>query len=73
MFEKYLNKDELIKNLQELIKIPSVHSKSANANEPFGENTVKALEYVLNLGKRLGFKAKNIDGYCGYIEFRRRS
>ena len=69
MFEKCLNKDELIKNLQELIKIPSVHSESANVNEPFGENTVKALEYVLNLGKRLGFKTKNIDGYCGYIEF----
>ena len=73
MFEKYLNKDELIKNLQELIKIPSVHSESNNVNEPFGENTVKALEYTLNLGKKLGFKTKNIDGYCGYIEFRRRS
>ena len=69
MFEKYLNKDELIKNLQELIKIPSVHSESNNVNEPFGENTIKALEYTLNLGKKLGFKTKNIDGYCGYIEF----
>ena len=69
MFEKYFNKDELIKNLQELIKIPSVHSESNNVNEPFGENTVKALEYTLNLGKKLGFKTKNIDGYCGYIEF----
>ena len=69
MFEKYLNKDELIKNLQELIKIPSVHSESNNVNEPFGENTVKALEYILNLGQKFGFKTKNIDGYCGYIEF----
>lgn len=69
MFEKYLNKDELIKNLQELIKIPSVHSESNTVNEPFGENTVKSLEYTLNLGKKLGFKTKNIDGYCGYIEF----
>lgn len=69
MFEKYLKKDELITNLQELIKIPSVHSESNNPSEPFGKNTIKALEYTLNLGKKLGFKTKNIDGYCGYIEF----
>lgn len=69
MFEKYLNKDELIKSLQELIKIPSVHSESDNASEPFGKNAAKALEYTLNLGQKLGFKVKNVDGYCGYIEF----
>ena len=69
MFEKYLNKDELIKNLQGLLKIPSVHAESSVPSEPFGKNTVKALEYVLNLGKSLGFRTKNIDGYCGYIEF----
>jgi succinyl-diaminopimelate desuccinylase len=25
--------------------------------------------YTLELGKKLGFRTKNIDGYCGYIEF----
>ena len=69
MFEKYINKEELIKNLQELIKIPSVHAESSIPNEPFGKNTVKALEYILNLGQSLGFRTKNINGYCGYIEF----
>ena len=69
MYEKYLKKDELIKNLQELIKIPSVHAESNIPNEPFGKNTIKALEYTLNLGKKLGFRVKNVDGYCGYIEF----
>lgn len=69
MFKKYINRDELINNLQELIKIPSVYEKSLNPNEPFGENTVKALNYILNLGEKLGFRTKNIDGYCGYIEF----
>ncbi|MCI8310507.1 MAG: hypothetical protein HFJ45_10280 [Clostridia bacterium] len=24
---------------------------------------------MLELGKKLGFKTKNLDGYCGYIEF----
>lgn len=69
MFEKYINKEELIKNLQELIKIPSVHTESSIPNEPFGKNTIKALEYILNLGQSLGFRTKNINGYCGYIEF----
>lgn len=69
MFKKYLNQKEIIKSLQNLIKIPSVYSKSKNVNEPFGENTVKALNYMLDLGNTLGFRTKNIDNYCGYIEF----
>ena len=36
---------------------------------PFGEECKKALDYMLELGKKLGFKTKNLDGYCGYIEF----
>lgn len=69
MFKKYIPKNEIIKSLQELIKIPSVYEKSQNSKEPFGKNTLKALNYTLDLGKKLGFKTKNIDGYCGYIEF----
>ena len=71
MFDKYIEnlKDEMIKETQKLIQIPSVLSKSNNPSHPFGENVNKALEYTLDLGKRLGFKTKNIDGYCGYIEF----
>lgn len=69
MFEKYINKKEIIENLQKLIQIPSVHSDSSNPNFPFGPNTVVALNYILDLGNKLGFKTKNIDNYCGYIEF----
>ena len=71
MLEKFINenKDMIIKNLQELIQIPSCYSKSNNTKYPFGESVNNALEYTLELGERLGFKTKNIDGYCGYIEF----
>lgn len=69
MFRNYINKDNFIKNLQNLIKIPSVHENSKNPNTPFGQTTVKALNYVLQLGNNFGFETKNIDGYCGYIEF----
>ena len=71
MFDEYINnlKDEIISETQKLIQIPSVYSKSDNPSHPFGENVNKALEYILDLGKKLGFRTKNIDGYCGYIEF----
>ena len=71
MLEKFINenKEMIIKNLQELIQIPSCYSKSNNTKYPFGESVNNALEYTLELGERLGFKTKNIDGYCGYIEF----
>ena len=62
-------KDEIIQKTQELIRIPSVYSKSNDPLKPFGENANKALEYILDLGKKLGFRTKNLDGYCGYIEF----
>lgn len=71
MLENYIEnlKDEIIEKTQELIKIPSVHSESNDTLKPFGENANKALEYILNLGNKLGFRTKNLDGYCGYIEF----
>lgn len=71
MIDKYVEnyKEEIIKSTQELIQIPSVNSPSSEPNKPFGENINKALEHTLNLGKSLGFRTKNVDGYCGYIEF----
>ena len=63
------NKDKIIKSTQELIQIPSVYEKSNNPHMPFGKNVNDALIYMLKLGEHLGFKTKNIDGYCGYIEF----
>lgn len=71
MLNNYIDnlKDEIIKKTQELIQIPSVNTVSSNPLHPFGEDINDALEYMLDLGNKLGFKTKNIDGYCGYIEF----
>jgi len=71
MINKYIDtlKDTIINSTCEVINIPSVFEKSNTPSMPFGENCNKALEYVLDLGKKLGFRVKNIDGYCGYIEF----
>lgn len=72
MISKFLenNKNDILNNICELIKIPSVSIENEdNSKNPFGENCTKALNYVLTLANSMGFKTKNIDGYCGYIEF----
>jgi len=71
MFENYVDslKNDIINSTCEIINIPSVFAESENSTMPFGENCNNALEYMLDLGKKLGFRTKNIDGYCGYIEF----
>jgi len=71
MFDKYIEliKNEIISSTCSLIKIPSIHENLIKSNMPFGKECNDALEYVLNLGKKLGFRTKNVDGYCGYVEF----
>lgn len=61
-------KDELIKDLQGLIRIKSIEEE-ANGNMPFGEGPYKALKYMLDLGEYMGFKIKNVDNYAGHIEY----
>lgn len=71
MFKKYINnlKNDIISETCNLINIPSVSEETNNPDMPFGKHAKEALEYILNLGNKLGFRTKNIDGYCGYIEF----
>lgn len=71
MFDETIEefKEEMISSTCELIKIPSVNFESEDPYMPFGENCTKALNYVLSLAENLGFRTKNIDHYCGYVEF----
>ena len=70
MFKEYIDskKDEMLEDLGEMIKIPSKLEGYDNPQYPFGKNIDEALNKFLSIGKRLGFKTKNIDKYCGYIE-----
>ena len=71
MFDNIIdeNKNEIIHTLSELIKIPSVSTEANNPSLPFGEHCTNALNYILELGNSMGFRTKNIDNYCGFIEF----
>ena len=71
MLDQYIEdfKNDIVKDICNLVNIPSVSEETGNPEMPFGEGCKNALEYTLNLGEQLGFKTKNIDNYCGYIEF----
>ncbi len=58
------------KSLKELVSFASVLDEyKENSDAPFGEGNKKALEYMLNLGEKDGFKTLNSDNYAGHIEF----
>lgn len=71
MLEKYIEerKQELIDSIIKTVSYKSVSTKTFIKEAPFGEECKNALDYVLSIGQKFGFKTKNIDGYCGYIEF----
>jgi succinyl-diaminopimelate desuccinylase len=62
-------KDELLKDTQDLLRIPSVLTEYDPASEtPFGKDIHDAFLYMLDLGKKDGFQIKNIDNYAGHLE-----
>lgn len=69
MDEVLKRKDQLLKQSFELLSIPSILDEStAGPGAPFGRNIAKALDYLLDLGRKDGFITKNFDGYAGHIE-----
>ena len=62
------NQDALIRSVQELVRIKSVHG-APRPGMPFGEGVDRALRYVLDLAESMGFAVRNLDGYCGYAEY----
>lgn len=65
------NENQFIEDLKKLICINSINGDcgAKTADAPLGEGVNDAIEGFLEIGKRFGFKTKNLDGYCGYIEF----
>ena len=63
-------KEDLISDLRSLVNIKSViDEENKSENAPFGPNIRLALDRFLEMAKRDGFKAVDVDGYAGYIEY----
>lgn len=72
--EKILNelidsyKDDMIRDLVRLVSIPSILDKStAGEKAPFGRNVRKVLDAVIEISGRLGFDARDYDGYAASV------
>ena len=67
--EALKRKDDLVKDLITLVKIPSVDDPStATLNQPFGKANRDALDAMLAIGKRDGYEVDEVDGYAGHID-----
>lgn len=58
----------MISSLQELLRIESTKGHPVPGG-PFGEGPAKALTYMLSFAESWGLRTKNLDGYCGYVEY----
>lgn len=59
--------EEILEGIRGCVQIESVGGKPEEG-APYGRGPKKALEYALDLGKRLGFEAVNVENKAGYIE-----
>ena len=60
--------ESMLKELQELIAIPSVLNTDATPDAPFGKEVKRALDWFLEKGRENGYQVKNVDNIAGHLE-----
>ena len=68
--ERFLedHREQMVQSICELVRIPSVDAPP-EGEYPFGRNMQRALDYVFDLGRSMGFTAKDVDHYSGHLEW----
>ena len=61
-------KDDMVRSLQENLRIPSVQGEAA-PGAPYGVEVLKSLEHALATAEALGFETCNVDGHMGWCEY----
>ncbi|MDY0406781.1 dipeptidase PepV [Virgibacillus sp. 179-BFC.A HS] len=62
-------KEDFLKDLQGLLQIKSVlDEEHATADAPLGQGIKDALQYMLDLGEKDGFRTKNVGNLAGHLE-----
>lgn len=62
------NSSQLVDDLRDLLRIPSLEAPS-EPNAPFGPENRRALDMMLALSEKHGLRTKDVEGYCGWAEF----
>ncbi len=61
--------DDILKDLQKLVKIPSVLDESTKEiNAPFGKNVRSVLDEVISISEKMGFTVKDYEGYAASVK-----
>lgn len=62
------NKENMVRDLTELVSYDSVAVYDPNSKHPFGDETAKVLDNALSMMEREGLATENLDYYAGYGE-----
>ena len=62
--EKY--EKQMLGDLLELMRFESVKAEG-KPGMPYGEECFRALEFMLNRAKSMGFEVKNLEGHMGVV------
>lgn len=60
--------DEILRDLARMVEIPSVCS-DAEPGKPFGAESARALDEILNIAAGMGFETRNVGNYAGHAEY----
>ncbi|WP_100487102.1 dipeptidase PepV [Sporolactobacillus pectinivorans] len=64
------DKDDFLRDLSSLLAVKSTKDAAATKEgAPFGPGPLAALNHMLELAQKDGFRTKNLQGYAGYIEY----
>lgn len=70
MNEVSKRKDAIIRDTQNILRIKSVLDEEHTSPEaPLGKGVKEALQFMLELGEKDGFTAKNVGNLAGHLEF----
>lgn len=61
-------KDNIMEDLAALVAIPSV-AQDGDEQFPFGKQAAKALDFILDRAKQLGFDVENVGNAAGHAEY----
>lgn len=70
MKEAQEREQDIVNTLSDWIKINSVHDETtAGPGMPFGKGIQEAMEFILEQGKKDGFKTVNDEGYACHLDY----
>lgn len=62
-------REDIIKDIKELVAIPSCAVLGNDPENPFGEEPARALEWILHRAEELGLATENVGNYAGHAEY----